>query len=49
MPKSTVPEVGNQAPNFNLPAVPEESIRLAQFKGKQNVLLYFYPRDNTPG
>ena len=49
MPKSTVPEVGDRAPSFNLPSAPGESIRLAQFKGKQNVLLYFYPRDNTPG
>ncbi len=42
-------EVGKRAPAFTLPAVPDGKIRLSQFKGKQNVVLYFYPRDNTPG
>ncbi|MEZ6050590.1 MAG: redoxin domain-containing protein [Planctomycetaceae bacterium] len=36
-------------PAFTLPAVPDGKVRLSQFKGKQNVVLYFYPRDNTPG
>jgi peroxiredoxin Q/BCP len=41
--------VGDPAPDFSLPAVPEGPINLKQFRGKQNVVLYFYPRDNTPG
>lgn len=41
-------KVGDKAPAFELPAVPEGRIKLSQFKG-QNVVLYFYPRDNTPG
>ena len=32
-----------------MPAFHEGKIKLSQFKGKQNVVLYFYPRDNTPG
>lgn len=45
----SLPQVGKAAPAFTLPAVPAGKIRLSQFKGKQNVVLYFYPRDNTPG
>jgi peroxiredoxin Q/BCP len=41
--------VGDSAPAFSLPAHPGPTVRLSQFKGKQNVVLYFYPRDNTPG
>ena len=50
-----LPEVGKAAPAFTLPAVPDEppatkgKIRLSQFKGERNVVLYFYPRDLTPG
>lgn len=43
------PEVGDKAPAFDLPAFPAGRVKLSQFKGKQNVVLYFYPRDNTPG
>ncbi len=44
------PQPGDRAPAFALPAHPGgKTIRLSQFKGKQNVVLYFYPRDNTPG
>jgi len=43
-------EVGSKAPAFNLPASPEgKKIRLSQFQDEKNVVLYFYPRDNTPG
>tara|TARA_R100001132_G_scaffold14619_1_gene13204 strand:+ start:34571 stop:35173 length:603 start_codon:yes stop_codon:yes gene_type:complete len=47
--ESKVPEAGKRAPAFNLPAYPEGKVRLSQFKGEKNVLLYFYPKDNTPG
>jgi len=47
---STLPEVGKTAPAFNLPAFPGgEKIRLSSFKGEKNVVLYFYPKDDTPG
>lgn len=41
-------EVGRLAPDFTLPANNGENISLADFKGK-NVVLYFYPKDMTPG
>ena len=46
---TTMPEIGDPAPEFSLPAVPEGKVSLKQFRGKQNVVLYFYPKDNTPG
>jgi peroxiredoxin Q/BCP len=42
-------EVGDQAPDFMLSSTDGSEISLEQFKGKQNVVLYFYPRDDTPG
>lgn len=42
-------EVGKKAPDFELPATGGKSIRLSQFKGEKNVVLYFYPKDSTPG
>ncbi len=41
-------EVGKKVENFSLPATGERSIGLADLKGK-NLVLYFYPKDNTPG
>lgn len=41
-------EMGKQAPNFSLEASNGETVSLADFKGK-NVVLYFYPKDMTPG
>lgn len=43
------PAVGDKAPAFDLPTFPKGRTKLSQFKGKQNVVLYFYPRDDTPG
>ncbi|REJ74417.1 MAG: thioredoxin-dependent thiol peroxidase [Planctomycetota bacterium] len=45
----SVPDVGQAAPAFTLPAIPDGKVRLSQFKGEKNVVLYFYPRDDTPG
>lgn len=45
---SAVPEVGSKAPAFDLPAFPKGRYKLSGLKGKY-VVLYFYPRDNTPG
>ena len=45
----SIPEEGKRAPAFTLPAYPEGKIRLSQYKGEKNVVLYFYPKDNTPG
>ena len=41
-------EVGNKAPSFTLTGDDGKEYSLDQFKGKK-VLLYFYPKDNTPG
>lgn len=40
--------VGKKVPNFTLAATDEQQISLKDFKGK-NVVLYFYPKDSTPG
>ena len=42
-------EVNSQAPDFSAVDQDGETVTLAQFKGKQNVVLYFYPKDDTPG
>jgi peroxiredoxin Q/BCP len=41
-------EIGTKAPDFALPNQAGELIRLSDFLGKK-VVLYFYPKDNTPG
>lgn len=41
--------LGQQAPLFVLKTQNGQEINLADFKGKKNVLLVFYPGDNTPG
>ncbi|WP_062197004.1 thioredoxin-dependent thiol peroxidase [Massilibacterium senegalense] len=41
-------EVGKTAPDFSALASNGETVSLSDFKGK-NVILYFYPKDMTPG
>jgi peroxiredoxin Q/BCP len=41
-------QIGDPAPDFTLPAWPEGDIRLSDLRGRY-VVLYFYPKDNTPG
>ena len=41
-------EVGMKAPDFTLPDKDGKLVSLSGFRGKR-VVLYFYPRDNTPG
>lgn len=41
-------EKGTRAPEFSLPDENGEIINLSDYKGKK-LILYFYPRDNTPG
>lgn len=50
-PQKTVVDlkVGDTAPKFDLPAFPEGKVSLDSFQGKKNVILAFYPKDNTPG
>ena len=42
-------EVNQTAPAFSAVNQDEETITLGQFQGKNNVVLYFYPKDDTPG
>lgn len=42
------PEVGEKAPAFTLPSDTDEKIRLSSLVGNP-VVLFFYPKDNTPG
>jgi len=41
-------EVGQAAPDFSLPDEEGRPVRLSEFRGKK-VVLYFYPKDDTPG
>lgn len=41
-------EIGTKAPEFTLPDQDGNQVSLTDFKGKK-VILYFYPKDNTPG
>jgi peroxiredoxin Q/BCP len=41
-------EIGDRAPDFDLPATTGGTIKLSQFKGKQAVLLEFYGADFAP-
>lgn len=42
-------EIGDSAPLFSLPDADMELFELADEIGSHHVVLYFYPRDNTPG
>jgi thioredoxin-dependent peroxiredoxin len=44
-----IPQVGKPAPKFKADAVPSGSVALSDYLGKKNIVLAFYPRDNTPG
>src|SRR3954462_9028431 len=48
MAKSSV-KVGDVAPDFSLPSNRGRNVSLSEFKGKKAVVLFFYPKDNTPG
>lgn len=42
-------QAGEVAPGFELPDSEMELVRLADFAGRKTVVLYFYPKDDTPG
>ena len=44
----TTVAIGKKVKNFKLPATGDKNISLADLKGK-NVVIYFYPKDSTPG
>lgn len=41
--------VGDQAPEFGLPDQTGKTVTLKDLTGRKGVVLYFYPKDNTPG
>jgi peroxiredoxin Q/BCP len=41
--------VGDKAPDFTLDSQTGENVTLSDFFGKKNLVLYFYPKDETPG
>lgn len=49
MATSLLPIVGKPAPDFTLPSTTGEPIWLKQYKNKKTVVLYFYPKDDSPG
>ena len=42
-------EINQQAPDFTTVDQDGENVSLARFRGDKNVVLYFYPKDDTPG
>lgn len=45
---SSIPQIGEMAPDFTLPTDGGGSVTLSELRG-QNVVVYFYPKDDTPG
>ena len=46
---STKLKIGDIIPNFEAPATSGLHFKLSDYKGKSNIVLYFYPKDSTPG
>ena len=46
---STMLRPGQPAPGFNLPDADMNLVSLDSFRNRRNVVLYFYPKDDTPG
>lgn len=42
-------QIGQDAPQFTLQAYPSSKYSLSQFREKKNVILAYYPKDDTPG
>ena len=42
-------QAGQHAPTFSLPDADMQTVDLAKLRGKKNIVLYFYPKDGTPG
>lgn len=41
--------IGDKAPDFTLPSQSGEPLKLSELWAKRTVVLYFYPKDDTPG
>jgi peroxiredoxin Q/BCP len=49
LPAGAVPKVGDQAPDFSAAASDGTTVTLSDLVGQGNIVLYFYPKDDTPG
>ena len=49
MVKQSIPAVGSKAPVFSLQATGGKTVALKDFLGRKNLVLFFYPKDGTPG
>jgi thioredoxin-dependent peroxiredoxin len=49
MAKSTTPAIGEKAPSFAALGTGGKKVSLKDFFGRKNLVLYFYPKDGTPG
>ena len=50
MPTQAEPlKAGMEAPHFELPDADMGTFKLAAYQGQKNIVLYFYPKDDTPG
>lgn len=44
-----VPSMGEKIANFSSPSTSDIIFNLSDYKGKSNIVIYFYPKDSTPG
>ena len=44
-----MPRVGDKAPDFSVMASDDTTVHLKDYVGKDTIVLYFYPKDDTPG
>jgi peroxiredoxin Q/BCP len=42
-------KIGDRAPEFTLPAGDGQNVSLSEFRGKKTVVIFFYPKDDSPG
>ena len=46
---TTTPTIGNTVPDFTAACTSGKTFQLSEFHGKRSLVLYFYPKDSTPG
>jgi peroxiredoxin Q/BCP len=49
MEREAIPQVGSKAPDFTLVGTGGKKVALKDFIGRKHLVLYFYPKDSTPG
>ncbi len=42
-------QIGDRIPDFTLPSATGENVSISDFIGKKPLVIYFYPKDDTPG